>query len=225
MADDPYCSRYCPGTCQACACPEIWAPVCGEDGNTYGNDCEARCAHVAVVSHGECGGPVECNADDQCAPDEICQVECAPWVGGGEDVPGGEGGSGDGEGEGTPGSEGGSEDEPLPGWASCIAPPPPECRGTCVARPICEPVLCDLYCEHGFAIDERGCETCSCNPPPPPPERYCFTNEECDGDAEEICDISECRSPCEGSDEICPPACWGVCRGPMPEPEPAPVPR
>lgn len=30
----------------------------------------------------------------------------------------------------------------------------------------CEPVLCELFCENGFATDEDGCEVCSCEPDP-----------------------------------------------------------
>ena len=29
-----------------CMCAAEWAPVCGEDGQTYSNACEARCAKV-----------------------------------------------------------------------------------------------------------------------------------------------------------------------------------
>jgi hypothetical protein len=29
----------------------------------------------------------------------------------------------------------------------------------------CEPVLCELFCPHGFATDERGCEICACREP------------------------------------------------------------
>ncbi len=47
-------------------------------------------------------------------------------------------------------------------------------RGGCE----CEPVLCDLYCEFGFARDDRGCEVCACNPPPVG-ECRALTEEQC----------------------------------------------
>ena len=37
-----------------CVCIEIYQPVCGCDGVTYGNACHAGCAGVAVVSEGIC---------------------------------------------------------------------------------------------------------------------------------------------------------------------------
>ena len=35
-------------------CAEIYAPVCGCDDRTYGNECDAHRAGVSVASDGEC---------------------------------------------------------------------------------------------------------------------------------------------------------------------------
>mgnify|MGYP001164694772 CR=1 FL=1 len=45
-----------PGTCplQPEICPDIFMPVCGCDGNDYGNACEAHAAGTSVASDGMC---------------------------------------------------------------------------------------------------------------------------------------------------------------------------
>jgi hypothetical protein len=39
---------------EGCACMEMWEPVCGVDGKTYGNSCEAECKNIKIAKKGEC---------------------------------------------------------------------------------------------------------------------------------------------------------------------------
>ena len=64
------------GVCEPvpAACPDVWDPVCGCDGRTYGNRCEAHVAHVNVAYAGECRQT--CSRDPNgatCAPGEFCK--------------------------------------------------------------------------------------------------------------------------------------------------------
>jgi hypothetical protein len=131
--DCPSLGQICRlGECvETCTCdPRVESPVCGEDGVTYPNPCEATCAGVDVLSRGECAA-------------------------------------------------------------------------------VCEPVACEVFCEFGFARDERGCETCECLDP-------C---QACTSVQEPVCSrtgrtyINRCRAACVG--EIV--AYAGECRTECPE--------
>ncbi|MEM1025642.1 MAG: Kazal-type serine protease inhibitor domain-containing protein [Myxococcota bacterium] len=73
-----------PGRCRARpeACDDVWDPVCGCDGRTYGNDCEAAASGTDVAYPGQCRRPSgvcggrsgqSCEADEYCAfVGELC---------------------------------------------------------------------------------------------------------------------------------------------------------
>ena len=72
------------------ACPDVWDPVCGCDGNTYSNDCDAAAARVNVAHEGECGNVCGTIAGIPCGEGEFCEFPggtCHWSDNGGECVP------------------------------------------------------------------------------------------------------------------------------------------
>lgn len=70
--DTGYCDLI--GTCVAKpqGCPEIYQPVCGCNGQDYGNACEAHAAGVSVASAGTCAAPTGCQDNAECPGGQFC---------------------------------------------------------------------------------------------------------------------------------------------------------
>jgi hypothetical protein len=80
--DDEYCS-IASGACltgksvgfckpRPTACTEVLKPVCGCDGKTYDNACEATKQGTALAGDGACG--TGCSSNEQCGQGEYCEL-------------------------------------------------------------------------------------------------------------------------------------------------------
>ncbi len=82
-----------PGGClpRPSECPDIYLPICGCDGNTYGNGCEAATVGVRGQSTGECALPgPPCTTDADCEAGLWCRATeqtAAAGIAGGECYP------------------------------------------------------------------------------------------------------------------------------------------
>ncbi len=77
------------GFCQPIpqACPDVWDPVCGCDGVTYGNACDANANGASIAHAGACSGSA-CGgfAGIECAPGLFCNYELGQLCGFADDL-------------------------------------------------------------------------------------------------------------------------------------------
>lgn len=71
-----HCDAGAAGHCQPAPdfCPEYYEPVCGCDGETYGNDCYRRSAEVALDHWGPCDDLGSCAAGEGCPGGSFCET-------------------------------------------------------------------------------------------------------------------------------------------------------
>lgn len=143
------------GACRDdCFCPDELDLICGEDGVTYANACEAACAGVAVAAQGECPNACELTG---------CALSCPQGYRLGED--------------GCPTcacldpcEQCDEVFDPVctQNGATYTNPCLAQCNGEEVAYvgeciEGCPPFVCELECPTGFARDDDGCQLCACD--------------------------------------------------------------
>ena len=69
-----FCRGEYPARCEPGVCTKEFAPVCGQDGRTYGNACLASLERIGIAYEGPCG---RCGgaAGRKCAPCDFCDLD------------------------------------------------------------------------------------------------------------------------------------------------------
>jgi hypothetical protein len=167
----------CGAQTRSCVCPTVAAPVCGADGQTYGNSCEADCAGVAVAHQGACDAGA-----------------------GGASGPGGGGSSGSsgagGVGGGAGGAGGGSSAGASGGSAGGPVCMPPATGGCCLADQDCSAGRCEgVTCAPNGpkgGVCERGLQAVS---------NECWRDTDCVGGTCVGARICPCNAACLLADQ------------------------
>lgn len=141
---------------QKCMCTMIYKPVCGVNGQTYGNACVAKCSNIAVKCEGKCPCAKPCPVFKIAACPEGC---VRTWT----------------EKDGCK----------YPGPCKCTNPcATVRCAAPRICKVVagqakCEcPPICKMYCQGGFE-EQNGCPICKCRPVVPCGDKICKPGQKC----------------------------------------------